>query len=66
MFSPEVLTVVEVANRLKVCRRTIYGEMNSGRLKTFKVGARRLVTERALTEYIHAREMEAQSLQPKR
>jgi excisionase family DNA binding protein len=47
-----VLTVSDVLERLKIGRTTLYTEIRSGRLETFKVGRRRLVTRQALADYI--------------
>ncbi|PZU27393.1 MAG: ethanolamine utilization protein EutA [Stenotrophomonas sp.] len=42
-------------------RNALYRAMNAGQLKTFKVGKRRMVSARALREFIEAREKEASS-----
>lgn len=42
-------------------RNAFYRAMHSGQLNTFKVGKRRMVSARALREYIEAREKEASS-----
>lgn len=42
-------------------RNSIYDEINSGRLRSFRVGRRRLVSEEAIREWI--RDREAESLQ---
>ena len=39
-------------------RQTTYNEINEGRLRSYKVGRRRFVSEEACVEYIHAREAE--------
>ena len=42
-------TIAEVCTILRVCRDTVYSEINKGRLKTFKVGPRRrFVSQNAL------------------
>ncbi|HHA2785182.1 helix-turn-helix domain-containing protein [Stenotrophomonas maltophilia] len=40
-------------------RNALYRAMAAGQLNTFKVGKRRMVSARALREYIDAREKEA-------
>ncbi len=42
-------------------RNALYRAMNAGLLKTFKVGKRRMVSARALREFIEAREKESSS-----
>ncbi|WP_083490818.1 helix-turn-helix domain-containing protein [Stenotrophomonas humi] len=42
-------------------RNALYRAMNAGQLSTFKVGKRRMVSARALREFIEAREKEATS-----
>ncbi|WP_231120091.1 helix-turn-helix domain-containing protein [Mycobacterium colombiense] len=45
-------TIKEVAGRTRLSRSKIYEELESGRLKSVKVGRRRLVTESQLIDYI--------------
>jgi len=54
-FSYSIIQLIEV---LHVSRQTVYDEINSGRLKTFKIGRRRFVSDDALREYIKDREEE--------
>lgn len=50
---------VETAfKRMGLGRTSFYDEIKHGRLRTFKVGARRLVAEDAIDEWIAAREAE--------
>lgn len=44
--------VDDVMARLKVGRSKVYQEMDSGRLRSVKVGRRRLVSEAAICEFI--------------
>ena len=44
-------TVEEFLTDNRISRATFYVEVNAGRLRTFKVGARRLVTREAATEW---------------
>jgi excisionase family DNA binding protein len=44
--------VEDVMERLKVGRSKVYQEMDSGRLRSVKVGRRRLVSDAAIAEYI--------------
>ena len=50
MTEPAVLTVDEAAERLRVSRWTLYGLIRSGRLRTVKIGRRRLVPAPSITE----------------
>ncbi len=38
---------------------TLYEEINAGRLRTFKIQSRRLISEKAILDYIEAAEREA-------
>lgn len=49
---PVVYRVEEAADALRISRSGIYELIRSGRLRTVKVGSRRLVPVEALTEYI--------------
>jgi excisionase family DNA binding protein len=49
---PVVYRVEEAAMALRLSRRTIYELIRSGRLRTVKVGTRRLVPVVALSEYV--------------
>ena len=53
------LTVEQVAKRNHLSRQSIYNEINAGRLRSFKVGKSRRITERAESEWICEREAEA-------
>ena len=50
------LTIKDVCKALNVTHPTVYKEIQSGRLQTFTIGRRRLVTPDALKDYIKARE----------
>ena len=54
-----LITVEETARRLSVSRRYIYDLIAAGRLPTVKLGRRRLVSERALSEFLGKLEKEA-------
>ena len=41
--------------------QTAYNEINSGRLKSFKVGNRRFISDEALNAYIRDREAESEA-----
>lgn len=49
---PVVYRVEEAAEALRISRDSIYELIRSGRLRTIKVGARRLVPLVALHEYV--------------
>ncbi|MET0085777.1 MAG: helix-turn-helix domain-containing protein [Sedimenticola sp.] len=46
-------SIPEVMDAMGVCRQTVYNEINAGRLKSFKIGKRRLVSPRALGEWVN-------------
>ena len=50
-----LLTVPEVCERLHLSRPTVYELINSGRLRSFKVGKARRIPVQALGEYIDRR-----------
>lgn len=50
----ELLFVDEVAQRLRVTRKTVYDWMRDGRLQYVVVGSRRRITQEALEAFIHA------------
>lgn len=51
--APErLLNITEAARRLGVARTTLYGELQAGRLRSVKVGRRRLVPASAIGERI--------------
>ncbi|OCB52982.1 hypothetical protein A5722_25545 [Mycobacterium vulneris] len=47
-------TVEETMERLRIGRMTTYRLINSGELRSVKVGRRRLVPEQAIADYIDA------------
>lgn len=53
---PRAYDVPEVLRRLGVTRPTIYRFLQSGELRSFRLGSRRLVSAEALAEFIRARE----------
>jgi excisionase family DNA binding protein len=46
-------SVEDVMERLKLGRSKVYEELGSGRLRSIKVGRRRLVSEAAIVEFIN-------------
>ena len=46
------LSVPEVMASTGLSRQSVYSEINSGRLRSFKVGKRRLVSPTALTAWV--------------
>ncbi len=50
------VTVDEAARITKISRPSIYAELNSGRLRSFALGRRRLISVRALKDWIAERE----------
>lgn len=58
-IQPLAYSVDEAADMLGVCRTTIFNEIKSGDLRSFKIGRRRLISEDALEDYIQNKEIEA-------
>jgi excisionase family DNA binding protein len=52
-------TVEEAADRLRKGRTWTWGAIRSGELKSFKIGARRLVSEDALDDFIRSAQAKA-------
>ncbi|MCF0231834.1 MAG: helix-turn-helix domain-containing protein [Enterococcus sp.] len=50
--SIRVYKVTEVAELLRVSRATVYNYLNSGELKSIKIGGNRRVTQEQLQEFI--------------
>lgn len=50
-----VLTVEEAAARLRVCERTVYDMIRSGRIEAFKPGAHYRIPEEAMWEALRVR-----------
>lgn len=46
---------------LGICRRTVYAEIEKGRLSSYKVGARRLISKGAIEDWLNEREAEAKA-----
>jgi excisionase family DNA binding protein len=45
-------SIKDVVTRTRLSRSKIYEELANGRLKSVKVGRRRLITESALVDYV--------------
>ncbi len=52
-------TLEQAAEALGVSRRTVYVEIGAGRLQSFTIGRRRLISDEALHRYVEARERES-------
>lgn len=48
----DMLTVVDVCEKLQVSRWTVYQLMRNGRLSSVKIGKRRLVPKHRLEEFV--------------
>ena len=60
-MQPITHSVAAATKRLNFgSRQTTYGEINAGRLLSYKVGRRRFISEEACVKYIRAREAETQ------
>jgi len=55
---PTSSTVSDFCERHKLCRATAYKEIASGRLRTFKVGRRRLISDDAERDWQRTNELE--------
>lgn len=53
------LSVEEVMNATGLSRQTVYDEINGGRLISFKLGRRRLISRSALESWVSAMEQAA-------
>lgn len=51
---PDLLTLDEVADRLRVSRRTVERLIASGQIRPTRVGSRTLVSDRELEAYVAA------------
>ena len=54
---PQILTVEEVAERLKVSPATIYGILRAGEMTSYKVGRAWRVDEEDLNQYIQKQKL---------
>ena len=52
---PELLSIEEAGRRLAVGRTSLYDEIGAGRLRSIKVGRRRLIPPGAIAEFIASR-----------
>lgn len=53
-----LLGVAEASRRLGISRTTLYGEITAGRIRSLKVGGRRLISAAALDDYVYREERE--------
>jgi excisionase family DNA binding protein len=56
---PSGLSVPEIMFSTGLARATVYAEINSGRLKSFKVGRRRLISPQSLEAWVRNAERAA-------
>ena len=56
---PKVYSAEDAARQMGIGRTGVYEEINRGRLRSFKFGTRRLISEDAIDEWIAEREAEA-------
>lgn len=61
LAADRLLTVQEVADRLRISRWSVYNLIRAKQLRTVKIGRRRLATPAALAAYIKALEGGADS-----
>lgn len=52
--TPRLNNIKDVVERTRLSRSTIYQQLSCGRLRSLKVGSRRLVVEEALVEFIRS------------
>ena len=55
---PLALSINEAAQTIGISRATVYKEITAGRLRTFQINSRRLVSVTEIQNYIAAREAE--------
>jgi excisionase family DNA binding protein len=56
MQSQFSLSIADTAKALNISRPSVYKEIQNGRLRTFTIGRRRLVSPDSLRDYIAQRE----------
>lgn len=49
---PRLNTIAQTTDRLGICRANLYNLLNSGDLRSVKIGRRRLVPEQAIIDFI--------------
>jgi excisionase family DNA binding protein len=49
-------SVAEAADLLSICRSTLYGLIRRGKIRSARVGRRRLVSDKAISDFIQANE----------
>jgi len=49
---PRLNTITQTTDRLGICRANLYNLLNSGDLRSVKIGRRRLVPEQAIIDFI--------------
>jgi excisionase family DNA binding protein len=54
-------SIEQTMEALNLSRNTVYLEIAAGRLRTYKVGRRRMVSRDALTQFVRDRESESNS-----
>ena len=66
MTGKRCLSVAEAAEQLGICRNLLYGYINSGEIRSFKLKQRRLINREAIDEFRfsleqkHAQEMKGE------
>jgi len=56
-------TIDDALDALRVSRATLYREIQAGRVRTYKIGTRRYISDKALREYVADREAEAATVE---
>jgi excisionase family DNA binding protein len=54
--APQLHSIESAGKRLNVGRSTVFALMASGQLRSIKIGKRRLISESALIDFVHAAE----------
>ena len=49
-------SINEVCKMTGLCRQSVYNQINSGHLRSYKVGKRRLISPGALDDWVSAKE----------
>jgi excisionase family DNA binding protein len=56
MATDMCINVPQVMTRLGLSRGTVYELINTGQLRSFKIGSRRMITEQALRDFIELKD----------
>ena len=58
---PNLNSINQATSKLGICRATLYKFIQNGQLRTLKIGRRRLVSDKALDDFIRKLERDSQA-----